>query len=78
MAVPSKSFTVIANGPMHPDSPVTKELMQECRDNLEHIRKWIGDDFPVSPVDHNCDGVNSAPVKMQIKKKCKRNRQNRK
>ena len=61
MVVPSKAFTVIPDGDVDPDSPVSTNLMTSLRDNDIHLEEWIGDGFTAAK-DHDHDGVNSAKV----------------
>ncbi len=59
MVAPSKSFTVIADGALDSDSPLTTTLMVNFRDNDIHLEEWLGDSF-VAAKDHDHDGVNSS------------------
>ena len=61
MVAPSKSFTVIPDGDIDPDSPLTTGLMTNLRDNDVHNEEWIGDGFTAAK-DHDHDGVNSKTV----------------
>lgn len=58
---PSKVFTVIPDGDVDPDSPVTTNLMSELRDNDIHLEEWLGLSFTAAQ-DHDHDGVNSHKV----------------
>lgn len=61
MVAPSKSFTVIPDADIDPDSPITTGLMTNFRDNDIHLEEWLGDGF-VAAKNHNHDGVNSAII----------------
>ena len=61
MTAPSKSFTVIPDADIDPDSPITTGLMTSYRDNDVHLEEWLGLSFTAAQ-DHDHDGVNSAVV----------------
>lgn len=61
MVAPSKSFTVIADSAIDPDSPLTTGLFTNFRDNDIHLEEWLGDAFTAAK-DHNHDDVNSKRV----------------
>jgi len=61
MAAPSKNFTVIADGLIDADSPLTETLMTSLRDNDIHLEEAMGRDF-VLAANHDHDDVNSAAV----------------
>lgn len=61
MAAPSKSFTIITDARIDPDSPLPTGLLTDFRDNDIHMEEWLGLSF-VAAQDHNHDGVNSALV----------------
>jgi len=61
MAAPSKVFTVIVNGDVDPDSPLSTNLMTELRDNDIHLEEWLGLSFTAAQ-DHDHDGTNSKQV----------------
>lgn len=61
MAPPSKTFTIIPDSAIDPDSPLTTTLMTNLRDNDIHLEEWLGKNF-VAAIDHDHDGVNSANV----------------
>ena len=61
MVAPSKSFTLIPDGDIDPDSPITTGLMTEFRGNDIHLEEWLGKDF-VAAQNHDHDGLNSAFV----------------
>ena len=65
MTAISKSYVVIADGAVDPDSPVDTTLMTGIRDNLVFLREWLGESFFAGAVqNHNHDGVNSALVEI--------------
>lgn len=59
MPAPSKNFTVIADGDIDPDSPITTGLMTKLRDNDIHLEEWLGKDYTAA-TNHTHDGVDSA------------------
>lgn len=61
MVVPTKSFTVLPDSDVDPDSPITTTLMTAYRDNDIHLEEWLGANF-VAAQDHDHDGVNSALI----------------
>jgi len=61
MAAPSKSFTIIPDADIDPDSALTSSLFTRLRDNDIHLEEWLGLSF-VAAQDHDHDGVNSAAV----------------
>lgn len=63
MTAISKSFVTIADSAVDPDSPLDTTLMTGIRDNLVHLREWLGASFTAAAVqDHNHDGSNSAAI----------------
>ena len=58
MAPPSKSFTIIPDADIDPDSALTSSLFTRLRDNDIHLEEWLGLSF-VAAQDHDHDGVNS-------------------
>jgi hypothetical protein len=61
MTAISKSWVTIADSAVDPDSPVDTTLMTGLRDDLVHVREWLGASYYAGAVqDHNHDGVNSA------------------
>jgi len=63
MTAISKSFVVIADGAVDPDSPIDNALVQGLRDNDVHLREWIGASYTAGAVqNHSHDGVDSALV----------------
>lgn len=65
MAAPSKSFTVIPDGDIDPDSPLTTGLFTELRDNDIHLEEWLGLSF-VAAQDHDHDNINSKAVAIGV------------
>lgn len=61
MAAPSKNFSNISDGQVDADSPLDATLMTSIRDNLVHLKEWLGDSYTAA-VDHDHDGRNSKPV----------------
>ena len=61
MAPPSKLFTVIPDGDIDPDSPLTTGLFTKLRDNDIHLEEWLGLSF-VAAQDHDHNGTNSALI----------------
>ena len=65
MTAISKSWTAIADAQIDPDSPITQALMTAIRDDLVHVREWLGASYFAGAVqDHNHDGVTSALVEV--------------
>lgn len=62
MASPSKNWSDIGDSRVDADSPLDTTLMTEIRDNLVHLKEWLGSSFTPA-VDHDHDGINSkSPV----------------
>ena len=65
MAAISKAWVTIGDAAVDPDSPGDTTLMTGIRDNLVHLREWLGASFFAGAVqDHNHDGVNSASIQV--------------
>lgn len=63
MTAISKSWVTVADSAVDPDSPLDAALMTGLRDNLIHLREWIGASYTDGAVqNHSHDGVNSALV----------------
>lgn len=63
MTAISKSWVTIADGAVDPDSPLDAALMTGIRDDLVHVREWLGASYTAGAVqDHNHDGTNSAAI----------------
>lgn len=61
----SKSWVAIADGAVDPDSPLDTALMTGLRDDLVHLREWLGAAYTAGAVqNHNHDGSNSALVEI--------------
>lgn len=58
MPAPSKTFTVIADTDVDPDSPITTGLMTAFRDNDIHLEEWLGMDYTAAQ-NHDHNGTNS-------------------
>lgn len=59
----SKAWVAIADTAVDPDSPIDAALMTGLRDDVVHLREWLGGSYTAGAVvDHNHDGVNSALV----------------
>lgn len=61
MTVPSKNWTNIADTQVDADSPLDATLITAIRDDLVHIKEWLGYGFTAAQA-HNHDNVNSASV----------------
>lgn len=61
MAAPSKSYTNIVDSQVDADSPLDTTLMTSLRDNIVHLKEWLGSSYTAA-VDHDHDGVNSKPI----------------
>jgi len=63
MTAISKAWVSIADTAVDPDSPIDAQLMTGLRDDLVHLREWLGASYFAGAVqDHSHDGVNSALV----------------
>lgn len=59
----SKTWVIIADGAVDPDSPLDTALMTGLRDDLVHLREWLGAAYTAGATqNHTHDGVNSALV----------------
>lgn len=61
MAPPSKNFTIIADGAIDADSPITADLMEDLRDNDIHLEEWLGLDYTAAQ-NHDHDATNSKAI----------------
>lgn len=61
MPAPSKSWTNIPDTSIDADSPLDETLVTALRDDLVHLREWLGHGFTAEQA-HNHDGVNSALI----------------
>jgi hypothetical protein len=65
MTAITKSWVTIADAAIDPDSPIDAALMSGLRDDLVHLREWIGASYTGGAVqDHNHDGTNSAAIEV--------------
>src|SRR6266851_4768571 len=65
MGAISKAWVVIADTAVDPDSPIDATLMTGYRDDLVHLREWLGFSFFAGAVqDHNHDGLNSQLIEV--------------
>ena len=63
MSIDGFDFTVISNGRIDPDSPLSTDLFTDMRDNMEFLKLWLGKTFVGAAVaDHNHDGTNSKKI----------------
>lgn len=61
----SKNWVTIADTAVDPDSPLDAALMTGLRDDLVHLREWLGASYTGGAVqDHNHDGSNSAAIEI--------------
>lgn len=58
MPAPSVAFTVIPDSDIDPESPITTTLMTAIRDDLQHLREWIGHGYTAAQA-HSHDGIDS-------------------
>lgn len=58
MAAPTYSWNNIAATQTDPDSPIDTTLMEGIRQNLVHLKEWLGNGFTAA-LDHDHDGLNS-------------------
>lgn len=61
MAAPSRAWTIIPDGDVDSDSPVSTILMSAIQGNLIHLEEWLGKDYTAAQ-NHDHDGTNSALV----------------
>ena len=61
MPAPSKSWVGIIDGQVDSDSPVDSILMTALRDDLVHLREWLGGSY-TAQVNHMHNGVDSAAL----------------
>lgn len=61
MAAPSKVWVNIADSQVDADSPIDGVLLTAYRDDLVHLREWLGLSYTAAQ-NHNHDGVNSASI----------------
>lgn len=65
MTAITKNYTVINDSAVDPDSPVDTALITALRDNITHLREWLGASFYAGAAqDHAHDGVTSALVEI--------------
>lgn len=63
MTAPSKAWVDVSDSQVDPDSPLDAQLMTGLRDDLIHLREWLGYSYESGAIqNHNHDGVNSALV----------------
>lgn len=59
----SKAWVTMLDSAVDADSPLDQALMEGLRDDLVHLREWLGANYIAGAVqDHDHDGVNSALV----------------
>lgn len=59
----SKAWVSVADTAVDPDSPIDAQLVTGLRDDLVHLREWLGAGYTAGAVqNHNHDGANSALV----------------
>lgn len=61
MAAPTFSWNAITSAQTDAESPIDTTLMEGVRQNLVHLKEWLGDSFTPA-VDHDHDGINSKSV----------------
>lgn len=61
MAAPTFSWNAISSAQTDADSPIDTTLMEGIRQNLVHLKEWMGESFTPA-VDHDHDGINSKSV----------------
>lgn len=65
MTAISKAWVTLTDAATDADSPVDQALVQGIRDDLVHLREWLGASFFAGAAqDHNHDGSNSALVEI--------------
>ena len=61
MTAPSKNWTDIADTQIDADSPLDTTLLTAIRDDLVHIREWLGKDYAAA-INHCHDGLDSTQL----------------
>lgn len=61
MAAPTFSWNAITSAQTDAESPIDTTLMEGVRQNLVHLKEWLGESFTPA-VDHDHDGINSKSV----------------
>lgn len=61
MTAPSKNWSNIADTQIDADSPLDTTLLTAIRDDLVHIKEWLGKDYAAA-INHVHDGVDSAQI----------------
>lgn len=61
MASPTYQWNNITSAQTDAESPIDTALMEGIRQNLDHLRQWMGSSF-VPAIDHDHDGINSKSV----------------
>lgn len=61
MPAPSKNWTNVADSQVDAESPLDTTLLTAIRDNLVHLREWLGLSYTAAQ-DHDHDGLNSKSV----------------
>ncbi|MBI5562765.1 MAG: hypothetical protein HY894_07955 [Deltaproteobacteria bacterium] len=61
MTAPSKNWTSIADSQVDADSPLDTALITAMRDDLIHIKEWLGKDYTAAQ-NHSHDGADSAKI----------------
>ncbi len=61
MAEPTYQWNGITASQTDAESPIDTALMEGIRQNLEHLREWLGESFTPAK-DHDHDGINSKSV----------------
>lgn len=58
MTAPTKNWSNISDLQIDADSPIDATLMAQIRDDLVHVREWLGLSYTAAQ-DHDHDGINS-------------------
>lgn len=67
MTAISKAWVSIADSAVDPDSPIDQALMEGIRDDLVHLREWVGAGYFAGAVqNHDHDGTNSKPIAGEV------------
>lgn len=61
MAAPTYDWNGITSAQTDADSPIDTTLMEGIRQNLVHLKEWLGESFTAAK-DHDHDGINSKSV----------------
>jgi hypothetical protein len=65
MPAPSKSWVDIADAAIDPDSPADTTLFTALRDDLVHLKEWLGYGYTAAQA-HSHDGIDSTLLPSEV------------